>query len=40
MLNRYDIRMQTWAVVQHPLIHGEGERNAYTNQMANERITP
>ena len=34
MLNRYDLRTKTWSAVQHPLISGEGERNAYTNQMA------
>jgi len=34
MLNRYDVGSGMWSVVQHPLISGEGERNAYTNQMA------
>ncbi|MHC4149638.1 MAG: BNR repeat-containing protein [Planctomycetota bacterium] len=34
MLNRYDVRTQKWSVVQHPLIDGQGQRNAYTNQIA------
>jgi len=34
MLNRYDLRMKRWIAVQHPLIDGQGERNAYTNQVA------
>jgi hypothetical protein len=34
MLNRYDVRARKWSVVQHPLIDGQGERNAYTNQIA------
>lgn len=34
MLNRYDPATRTWSVVQHPLIDGEGGRNAYTNQIA------
>lgn len=34
MLNRYDVKTKTWSIVQHPLIDGEGERNAYTNQIA------
>ncbi len=34
MINRYDVTAQTWTPVQHPLIDGEGERNAYTNQLA------
>jgi hypothetical protein len=34
MLNRYDVKSQKWSAVQHPLIHGQGERNAYTNQIA------
>ncbi|MHC4574556.1 MAG: BNR repeat-containing protein [Planctomycetota bacterium] len=34
MLNRYDHNAGRWSVVQHPLIDGQGERNAYTNQIA------
>ena len=34
MLNRYDLGTQTWSIVQHPLIDGENQRNAYTNQLA------
>ena len=34
MLNRYDAMSGTWSVLQHPLIDGEGQRNAYTNQIA------
>ena len=34
MLNRYDTKSGKWQVVQHPLIDGQGQRNAYTNQIA------
>lgn len=34
MLNRYDVANHKWSVVQHPLIDGEGKRNAYINRMA------
>jgi hypothetical protein len=34
MLNRYDVITRRWSVVQHPLIDGQGQRNAYTNQIA------
>ena len=34
MLNRYDLKTGNWSAVQHPLIDGQGERNAYTNQIA------
>lgn len=34
MLDRWDHVHGRWVVVQHPLISGEGERNAYTNQIA------
>jgi hypothetical protein len=34
MLNRYDPATSAWSIVQHPLIDGEGRRNAYTNQIA------
>ncbi len=34
MLNRYDVKTQKWSAVQHPLIDGQGRRNAYTNQIA------
>jgi hypothetical protein len=33
LLNRYDVKAGKWSVLQHPLISGEGERNAYTNQL-------
>jgi len=34
MLNRYHVKTGKWSVVEHPLIDGQGERNAYTNQIA------
>ena len=34
LLDRYDVRRGTWRVVAHPLIDGEGERNAYVNSLA------
>lgn len=34
MLNRYHLSSQTWHAVVHPLIDGQGERNAYVNTMA------
>jgi hypothetical protein len=34
MLNRYDVGTGKWSVVNHPLIDGQGGRNAYTNQIA------
>jgi hypothetical protein len=34
MLNRYDVQTGKWQVVTHPLVEGEGKRNAYINQMA------
>jgi len=34
MLNHYDVKTQKWSIVQHPLIDGQGQRNAYTNQIA------
>jgi hypothetical protein len=34
LLNRYDASRGVWNAVQHPLIDGEGERNAYVNQLA------
>lgn len=34
LLNRYDVDTGRWSVVQHPLIEGEGARNAYVNQLA------
>jgi len=37
MLNRYEPESGTWSVVQHPLIDGEDQRNAYTNQIAIDR---
>jgi len=39
MLNRYDIETGRWSVVQHPLISGRGQRNAYTNQIAIDEKT-
>lgn len=34
LLNRWDVQAGRWEPVQHPLIDGEGERNAYLNQLA------
>jgi hypothetical protein len=34
MLNRYDVRTGAWRVVSHPLIAGNGARNAYMNTLA------
>jgi hypothetical protein len=34
LLDRYDVGRGTWRVVQHPLIAGEGKRNAYVNLLA------
>jgi hypothetical protein len=34
LLDRYDVRSGVWRVVQHPLVAGEGQRNAYVNQLA------
>ena len=34
MLNRWDAKLGTWRSVAHPLITGEGKRNAYVNMMA------
>ena len=34
LLNRFDVRRSAWRVLQHPLIAGEGHRNAYPNQLA------
>ena len=34
MLNRYRSKQQKWVALQHPLISGEGERNAYVNPLA------
>ena len=34
LLNRYDEATGEWRAVQHPLIDGEGARNAYVNQLA------
>lgn len=34
MLNRYDLERGEWHAVQHPLIDGEGKRNAYVNTLA------
>ena len=34
LINRYDVRGDRWHAVQHPLIDGEGARNAYFNQLA------
>lgn len=33
LLNRYLVRERRWVPVQHPLIEGEGERNAYVNRL-------
>jgi hypothetical protein len=34
MLNRYDAHTGKWTPVRHSLIDGQGQRNAYTNQLA------
>ena len=34
LLNRFDVGRGAWRVLQHPLIAGEGQRNAYPNQLA------
>jgi hypothetical protein len=34
MLNRWDVREHAWHPLAHPLISGEGARNAYMNSMA------
>ncbi|CAN5428163.1 BNR repeat-containing protein [soil metagenome] len=34
MLNRWDVRRHTWHALAHPLISGEGARNAYVNTIA------
>ena len=34
LLDRYDVRRRAWRPLQHPLIAGEGRRNAYVNQLA------
>jgi len=34
LLNRFDVARGAWRVLQHPLIAGEGRRNAYPNQLA------
>jgi hypothetical protein len=34
MVNRWDIAHDAWKAVAHPLISGEGARNAYVNLMA------
>ncbi len=33
MLNRYDLEDRNWTPVRHPLIDGQGERNAYVNSL-------
>jgi hypothetical protein len=34
MLNRYDVETGKWQSVQHPLVAGGGQRNAYLNTLA------
>jgi hypothetical protein len=34
LVNRWDVRRGEWRAVAHPLIAGEGERNAYVNTLA------
>ncbi|HEV7991796.1 MAG TPA: BNR repeat-containing protein [Gemmatimonadaceae bacterium] len=34
LLDRYDVKRGTWRALHHPLIAGEGQRNAYVNQLA------
>lgn len=37
MINRYDADQKRWDAISHPLIDGEGERNAYINTLAIDR---
>lgn len=37
LLSRYDVPTRTWRATQHPLIDGQGQRNAYVNQLAVDR---
>ena len=34
LVNRYDVRSRRWRALHHPLIAGEGKRNAYVNLLA------
>ena len=34
LMNRYDVRSRRWRALHHPLIAGEGKRNAYVNLLA------
>ena len=34
LLNRYDARARRWRALHHPLVAGEGKRNAYGNPLA------
>lgn len=34
LVDRYDVTSREWRVLHHPLIAGEGRRNAYVNQLA------
>ncbi len=34
LLNRYDVRKGQWQALQHPLIAGQGRRNAYMNGLS------
>ncbi|MHC4474324.1 MAG: BNR repeat-containing protein [Planctomycetota bacterium] len=38
MLNRYHVKSGKWSAVQHPLINGQGQCNAYTNQIAVDKL--
>ncbi len=38
LLNRYNPETRSWSPLQHPLIDGEGKRNAYTNQIAIDHL--
>ncbi len=34
LVNRYDVRSRRWRALHHPLVAGEGKRNAYVNLLA------
>ena len=38
LLSRYELESRRWTPVAHPLISGEGQRNAYTNQIAIDHL--
>ncbi len=36
LLNRYDVQKAQWKALQHPLLAGQGRRNAYVNGLSND----